>query len=165
MDKGLQSTVKDILGFFNTLDVLNIYLLSYSIAAFLLILFYLMRLFSKTFLQHLKCLYLRFLAVPILFRTTRFVEITGLHAILLLVFIGLNIAPLFLGDLSIPQRAAFMALLNLVPTYLGETNQSTSDFAWAVDAFLPSVTSMGRSTSSYACCYSYYFKARAINIS
>lgn len=120
MDRRLQQVSEDISSFFQNLDILNIYLFSYSLAALLLFLCHLYCSFSKTFLLYLKCMFLRFLALPILFQTARFARLTRFQAFLLLVLIGFNIVPLCLGDLSVPQRAAFMALLNLVPTYLGK---------------------------------------------
>lgn len=116
----LQNVGENVTSFFQSLDILNIYLFSYSLAAILLLIRHLYRSFSNTILRSLKCIFFRFLALPILFNTAHFTRLTRYQAILLLIFIAVNILPLSIGDLSVPRRAAFMASLNLVPVFIGK---------------------------------------------
>lgn len=116
----LQNVSENVTSFFQDLDILNIYLFSYSLATVLLLIRHLYHSFSNTILRSLKCIFLRFLALPILFHTAHFSRLTRYQAILLLIFIAVNIVPLSFGNMSLSQRAAFMALLNLVPVFVGK---------------------------------------------
>lgn len=98
------------------MDVVNIYIASFIVLAAL----FLLRFISRSISPYIRCLFQRYLRLPVLVNSSHWMRLTVFEFMAIVVYIFLNIVLLCIGDGDLQKRAAIMAMVNLVPTFIGK---------------------------------------------
>ncbi|KAH8763824.1 hypothetical protein F5883DRAFT_422569 [Diaporthe sp. PMI_573] len=106
------------------MENLYIYLITIGVALALLLLIYLL----YVNLHPCRCFFLQHLILPLLLKSSKWVRVTRLEALMILLYLSLNVVFLSLGANTLQDLAATMALINLVPAFLGQWTNPLAEF-------------------------------------
>lgn len=109
------------------MEVIYIYLLTTGVVLTLLLLYRFI--YLLLFILHpLKCFFLQYLTLPLLLKACKWVRVTRFEALMVLLYLSLNVVFLALGANNLPELASTMALINLLPAFLGQWTNPLTEF-------------------------------------
>lgn len=108
------------------MEALYVYLITIGTILTIIILYrsiYLLLFFS----HRLRCFFLQHLALPLLLKV-KWLRVTRFQVLIILLYLCLNAISLALNSNNLQTMTATMALVNLLPTYLGHHSNPLADF-------------------------------------